>query len=76
MKIALLCSLVLDLKIDCNVDMSSAPEGKRRRGRPKTTWRSTVEKERQESSWRSGRRCRLQQPIERSGKVLQRPYVP
>ena len=32
--------------------MSWAPEGKRRRGRPKTTWRRTVEKDRQEACWR------------------------
>jgi len=32
--------------------MSRATEGKRRRGRPKTTWRGTVEKERQEAGWR------------------------
>ena len=30
---------------DCKVALSWAPEGKRRRGRPKTTWRRTVEKE-------------------------------
>ena len=38
---------------DCNVSMSWALEGKRRRGRPKTTWRHTVEKEMQEAGWRS-----------------------
>lgn len=32
--------------------MSWALEGKRR-GRPRTTWRRTVEKERQEVGWRS-----------------------
>ena len=42
-----------DRNDDCNVAMSWAPEGKRRRGRPKTTWRRTVEKERQEAGWRS-----------------------
>ena len=31
---------------DCNVAMSWVPEGKRRRGRPKTTWRRT------ETGWR------------------------
>ena len=42
-----------DRNDDCNVAMSWVPEGKRRRGRPKTTWRRTVEKERQEAGWRS-----------------------
>jgi hypothetical protein len=36
-----------------NVAMTWAPEGKRKRGRPKTTWRRTVEKERAEAGWRS-----------------------
>ena len=40
-----------DCNDDCNVAMSWAPEGKRKRGRPKTTWRRTVE--RQEVGWRS-----------------------
>ena len=40
-----------DRNDDCNVAMSWAPEG--RRGRPKTTWRRTVENERQEAGWRS-----------------------
>ena len=38
---------------DCNVAMTWAPEGKRRKGRPKTTWRRTVEKERKEAGWTS-----------------------
>ena len=42
-----------DRRDDCIVAMSWASEGKRRRGRPKTTWRRTVEKERQEAGWRS-----------------------
>ena len=28
-----------------------APEGKRARGRPKTTWRRTVERERNQAGW-------------------------
>ena len=42
-----------DRRDDCIVAMSWAPEGKRRRGRPKTTWKRTVEIERQEASWKS-----------------------
>ena len=33
---------------DCNIAVTWAPDGKRRRGRPNTTWRRTVEKERAE----------------------------
>ena len=29
------------------------PEGRRARGRPKTTWRRTVEKERNKAGWKS-----------------------
>jgi len=42
-----------DRNNDCNIAISWAPEGKRRRGRPKTTWRRTVEKERKEAGWSS-----------------------
>ena len=38
---------------DCSIAMTWAPEGKRRKGRPKTTWRRTVEKERKEGGWKS-----------------------
>ena len=38
-----------DRNDDCNVAMSWAPEGKRRRGKPKATWRPTVGKEREEA---------------------------
>ena len=37
----------------CNTALTWAPEGKRKRGRPKTTWRRTVEKERTLAGWRS-----------------------
>ena len=36
---------------NCNTAMSWVPEGKGRRGRPKTTWRRTVEKERKKAAW-------------------------
>lgn len=45
--------LTQDQNNDCSTAMTWAPEGKRRRGRPKTTWRKTVEKEREEAGWRS-----------------------
>lgn len=42
-----------------NTAMTWAPEGKRKRGRPKTTWRSTVEKERREVGWNSWDEARV-----------------
>ena len=36
-----------------NIALSWTPEGKRRRGRPKTTWCRTVEKERNSAGWRT-----------------------
>jgi len=42
-----------------NVAMTWAPEGRRKRGRPKTTWRRTVEKERSEAGWRSWEEVRV-----------------
>jgi hypothetical protein len=44
---------------DCNIALSWTPEGRRKRGRPKTTWRRTVEKEREESGWRSWAEARV-----------------
>ena len=38
---------------DCKTALGWKPEGKRARGRPKTTWRRTVEKERNASGWNS-----------------------
>jgi len=35
-----------------------APEGKRKRRRPKTTWRRTVEREREEGGWKSWKEVR------------------
>ena len=42
-----------------NVAMTRAPEGKRKRGRPKTTLCQTVEKERAEAGWRSWDEARV-----------------
>ena len=35
-----------------------APKGKRKRGRPKTTWRRMIEKEREECAWKSWEKVR------------------
>ena len=42
--------LIQDQNSNCNTVMAWVPEGKRRRGRTKTTWRLTVEKERKKES--------------------------
>ena len=42
-----------DRENECNVALTWTPEGKRKRGRPKTTWRRTVEKKRGEAGWRT-----------------------
>ena len=38
---------------DCFTALGWTPEGRRARGRPKTTWRRTVEKERSKAGWKS-----------------------
>ena len=38
---------------NCRVALTWTPEGKRKRGRPKTTWRNTIERERKELGWTS-----------------------
>ena len=38
---------------DCFTVLEWTPEGRRARGRPKTTWRRTVEKERNKAGWKS-----------------------
>ena len=41
-----------------NIAMSWTPEGRRRKGRPKTAWRRTVEKEGNEGGWQSWKEVR------------------
>ena len=38
---------------DCFAALGWTPEGRRARGRPKTTWRRTVERERNKAGWKS-----------------------
>ena len=42
-----------DQNNNCNIAITWAPEENWRRGRPKTTWTRTVEKERAEAGWQS-----------------------
>lgn len=47
-----------DPENDCMTALSWAPEGRRKCGRPKTTWRRTVEKERNRAGWTSWNQAR------------------
>ena len=42
--------LIQDQNNDCSTAMTWAPEGNKKRGRPKTNWRRTVEKERKKEN--------------------------
>ena len=44
---------------DCAIALSWQPEGKRKVGRPKTTWRRTVVKEREDAGWKSWSEARV-----------------
>ena len=48
---------------------------KRKVGRPKTTWRRTVEKERTMAGWKSWEEVRAQLRIGTSGGIVVRPYA-
>ena len=62
--------------ITTDVALTCAPEGKRKRGGPKTTWRRTVEKERNEIGWRSREEARMAAANRENRGNLSRPYVP
>mgnify|MGYP003502897794 FL=1 len=47
-----------DKENHCNTALTWAPEGKRKRGRPKINWRRTVEKERDQMGWTSWSQAR------------------
>ena len=40
-----------DRENDCDIAMTWVPEGQRKRGRLKPTWKRTVEEERGEAGW-------------------------
>ena len=66
--------LIQDHNSDCNTARTWALEGNRRGGRPKTTWRRTVEKEKKRRQDRNqGTKCGLKQLTENRGKTLCRP---
>ena len=38
---------------DCRTALTWTPEGRRKRGRPRTTWRTTAERERKKAGWKN-----------------------
>ena len=48
-----------DATDNCRVALGWQPEGKRAVGRPKTTWRRTVENERKSEGWNSWREVKV-----------------
>ncbi|XP_068756220.1 uncharacterized protein [Montipora capricornis] len=38
---------------DCRTALTWAPEGQRKRGRPRTTWKRTAEREREKAGWKN-----------------------
>ena len=59
---------------DSRTALTWTPEG--RRGRPKTTWRRTAERERKKVDGRTGVRYKSQRLTELVGGIVLRPYVP
>ena len=53
-----------DQNKNCNIAITWAPEGKRRRGRPKATWKRTVEKESWKGQKQDGNRGRKGRPLQ------------
>ena len=50
--------LRMEQESDCMTALTWQPEGKRKRGRPRTTWRRTVEQERNQLGWRTWKKAR------------------
>ena len=71
-----IASLKKKLKILIIKDSYLTLVGKRKRGRPKTTWRRTVEKERAEAGWRSWDEARVAAANRKNGEKLLMHYVP
>ena len=56
-----------DKNSDDAMSLTWAPEGKRKRGSPKTTWQRMIEKEREEEDGSHGRKSERMLSTERSG---------
>ena len=63
---------------DCFTALGWIPEARRVRGRPKTTWRRTVEKEKERNKavWKSWNVAKEQRRTESAGLRMCRPYAP
>ena len=44
---------------DCRTALTWTPEGRRKRGRPRTTWRRTAEREREKAGWKNWGEVRI-----------------
>ena len=62
---------------DCRTALTWTTEGRRKRGRPKTTWRKTAEREREKAGWKNWSEVQIAAAVTElvGGNVL-RPYVP
>ena len=61
---------------DCFTPLGWTPEGRRARGRPKTTWRRTVEKERNKTGWKSWEVAKAIAEDRHCCQTTWRPYAP
>ena len=69
--------LRMDHSSHCATALTRTPEGTRKVGRPKTTWRRTVEKEREQLGWTSyGAKPEHNATTEAIGIIVSRPYAP
>ena len=68
--------LRMDKNSKCETALTWTPEGRRKVGRPMTTWRSTVEMK--DTCWTgtAGTRPDVEQLTERAGEDALRPYGP
>ena len=61
---------------DCFTALGWTPEGRRARGRPKTTWRRTVEKPRNKAEWKSWEVAKAVAKDRKCCQTAWRPYAP
>ena len=61
---------------DCGTALTWTPEGRRKRGRPKTTWRRTAERERERAAWKNRNKMHIA-AVDRAGwRESVEAYVP
>ena len=61
---------------DCFTALGWTPEDRRARGRPKTTWRRTAEKERNKAGWKSWEIAKAVAQDRKCCQTAWRPYAP